>query len=176
MSWSRASHLNWALGIRKRYTVNLNDRKARGYANSIIAMLDAGIDDAASYRLAIDSIFCHIFGHVTKSDQRALTKYNKSAPISKAASLSPKEKRIVEHVVPVTVIYKKIKELSDPTSSDVIKVVSELYKVRIITVTEDARLNSLGLQSSMPVEFYSPEHKLFGDWDARHHVAGISEA
>ncbi|MDN3685518.1 hypothetical protein QW180_26035 [Vibrio sinaloensis] len=37
--------------------MNLNDRKARGYANSIIAMLDAGIDDAASYRLAIDSIF-----------------------------------------------------------------------------------------------------------------------
>ncbi len=58
--------------------MNLEDRKAHGYANSIIAMLNAGIDDAASYRLAIDSIFCHVFGHVTKSDQRALSKYNKS--------------------------------------------------------------------------------------------------
>lgn len=172
----RYSHLNAALGIRKRYLVNLEDRKAHGYANSIIAMLNAGIDDAASYRLAIDSIFCHVFGHVTKSDQRALSKYNKSAPISKAASLSPKEKRIVEHVVPITVIYKKISELSDPTSSDLIEIVSDLYKVRIITATEDAKLNSMGLQYSMPTEFYNPEHVLFGDWDARHHVAGISEA
>ncbi|MEH0665898.1 hypothetical protein H4F18_07495 [Vibrio scophthalmi] len=156
--------------------MNKQDRKAIGYANAIIAMLDGGINDAASYRIAIDSIFCHVFGHVTKSDQRALTKYNKAAPVSKGVMLNPKEKRIIEHVVPITVIYREIETLPHPTADDVIDVIARLYKIRVVTAREDARLNALGLSHAMPPEFYQPSHPLFGDWEARHKIADILDA
>ncbi|MGN2614759.1 hypothetical protein [Aliivibrio fischeri] len=122
--------------------MNLLDKKAIGYANSIIAMINAEINDAASYRLAIDSIFCHVFGHVTKNDQRALSKYNKTSELSKKALLNPTDKRIVEHVVPITIIYFELMSLTEDErkAENIIKIIAKMYKVRRITVEEDLML------------------------------------
>ncbi|EGU31030.1 hypothetical protein VIBRN418_12457 [Vibrio sp. N418] len=156
--------------------MRLDDRKAVGYANSIIAMLNAGIDDVSSYRPAIDAIFCHVFGHVTKNDQRALGKYNKVAPCSKGVREFPNEKRVVEHVVPITVIFNEIRALSAFDSSMIIEVVSRMYRVRVITSTEDDRLNKSGLQKTMPLGYYDPTHSMYKNIEARHLFVGIQEA
>ncbi|WP_318495969.1 hypothetical protein [Photobacterium leiognathi] len=156
--------------------MRLNDKKAVGYANAILAMLNAGIDDVSSYRFAIDAIFCHVFGHVTKNDQRALAKYNKTAPCSKGVREFPNEKRVVEHVVPITVIFNEIKALLVIDSSTIIDVISRMYRIRIITSAEDDRLNKSGLQKKMPAEYYDPTHNLYSNIEARHIIVGIQEA
>ncbi|MGF1808120.1 hypothetical protein L4C31_23070 [Aliivibrio sifiae] len=155
--------------------MNLLDKKAIGYANSIVAMINAGINDAASYRLAIDSIFCHVYGHVTKNDQRALSKYNKTSELSKSALLNPADKRVVEHIVPITVIYFEITALleKERTAENIIKIITKMYKVRRVTEEEDLMLSRAGLQSSMPDEFYDVGHKLYRDLESRHIKVGI---
>ncbi len=161
--------------LRNYNVMNLLDKKAIGYANSIIAMINAEINDAASYRLAIDSIFCHVFGHVTKNDQRALSKYNKTSELSKKALLNPTDKRIVEHVVPITVIYFELMSLAEDERKpeNIIKIIAKMYRVRRVTVEEDLMLSRAGLQNSMPSEFYNAEHELYGDLESRHKKVGI---
>lgn len=91
--------------------MNHQDPKVLGYANAIIVMLEAGIDDSASYREPINGVFCHLYGHVTKNNQRALDRYKKSAPLSKAAAQAPELPRVFEHIVPMAVIFQELQKL-----------------------------------------------------------------
>ncbi|MGI2261130.1 hypothetical protein [Shewanella sp. GXUN23E] len=153
--------------------MKLTDPKAMGYANAIVAMLAAGIDGAASFREPINGVFCHVFGLVTRSDQRALDKYKKSAPLSKYAAANPDEPRVFEHVVPMAVIYRELTQLPKPDACAVIALIARLYRVRRVTKSEDARLTTAGLRHVMPEAYYDSGHPLFGDIEARHKWVGI---
>ncbi len=181
--------------------MNHQDPKALGYANAIIVMLEAGIDDSASYREPINGVFCHLYGHVTKNNQRALDRYKKSAPLSKAAAQAPELPRVFEHIVPMAVIFQELQKLqtkdgraNTPKDSGlsngtdisnsrerlnvagVIELIARLYQVRQVTKAEDDKLRSTGLRYQMPEGYYQPHHPLYLDVEARHKSVGIDAA
>lgn len=87
-------------------------------------------------------------------------------PMSMQAK-STNEKTQVEHVVPLKVIVDLLLDLEQPTKETVGTLLSNFYRVCLVTVEEHKRLTDAGLRSKMP-----------DDWDgkdpyARYRVVGI---
>ncbi len=94
------------------------------------------------------------------------TSQRKKIPRTSAAKVS-KGKTQVEHVVPLNVIVKSLRDIKRPDKQSVRNKLSDLYRVCIVTIEEHKRLSDAGLRSKMP-----------DDWDgkdpfARYKVVGI---
>lgn len=87
---------------------------------------------------------------------------------SKAARNKSLSECVGEHVVPRMVIVNRLMEMKMPTTPAVIKLLKNLYHVRLVTYKEHKRLTELGLRYKMPPDWNGV------DVFARYAVAGIA--
>jgi len=91
-------------------------------------------------------------------------------PRSKAALGKPLKECAVEHVVPQMAVVNRLMDMEPLTEAAVTKLLTQWFRVMLVTHEEHARLNASGLRSTMP-----------SDWDgkdvfSRYAAVGIEPA
>jgi hypothetical protein len=91
-------------------------------------------------------------------------------PRSKAAMGKPLKECAVEHVVPQMAVVNRLMDMEPLTEAAVAELLTQWFRVMLVTHEEHARLNASGLRSTMP-----------SDWDgkdvfSRYAAAGIEAA
>ena len=151
------------------------------YDNLRFIQMGIKLQNKSHLRHFVDCAYCELLGYVRSSgrvDWRQLIGCDYVSPgyvklLESGVKLTPKNHIRIEHVVPMKVISKKLLELKDPSVEDIGKFLLDNVVFAAISKEEDMMLNSNGLNSKMPDEYYDPSHELYDNPLARYIKAGI---
>ncbi|WP_139111533.1 hypothetical protein [Sphingobium sp. Ndbn-10] len=126
----------------------------------------------------VDQYYCYRERLVTRSGRANTDAVLCTGFVSdKAKNLTVRNEYVKEHVVPLTVIEAKLRQLVERQQVSIKNIRATLDKHLIfakISKDEDKKLRGLGLNHSMPEGYYKESDELFDDLFARYKHAKIS--
>lgn len=123
-----------------------------------------------------DAWFCHENGYENSKGNVDWHSIARNEYVTDGVMKTSNDKLIVdkEHIIPLSVIAKKLLQLgTDATLNQIEDVLRQWMIFATILKTEDKILNLAGLRSKMPKEFYDKNHELYDDKFARYKITGI---